>query len=350
MKWQITVPVPVPNQFLLSLPYYTTFKSGTVTFANGNTEALSSSEIKNRVLTHTISSSSNVLNAGNKTATVEIHLGMVNMAMDAKVPSSHASFKGDTYGGDTEIPGFTVRATKPKHTMLLTSSTKDSQEIQSDQDATISGNLKYSDGASFDKNGADIHVNIDGTDQEIVNIGSSGSSSSLDFSQILSGIDLKAGTHTITVYASDSYYIKSNSMTFKVIVDDKYSKINAAPSYSFRTLNGARARVIQRQGDWPLSVTSKNSSWELDAQATPLTDGSKTFAGYVIYKDANSTKNMQNNLVKLGESNGTETDTTSIPEKYDWTTDTGILLQSTTDVTSGSYIGTIDWTLVDSVN
>lgn len=266
------------------------------------------------------------------------------------VPESYASFKGDTYTGDTHAPGFIIRPSVPKHTLSLTSTTQSSQEIQQDQDATIDGDLKYSDGAKFDTQGADIHVNVDGKDQDLINVGSSGSDTSLSFSQILSGTDLKAGTHKITIFASDSYYIKSNSMTFTVIVDDKYSKINASDAYSFRTLNGASARIIKRQGDWPLSVTSKNSSWELDAQASPLMDGDKEFAGYIIYKDADSTRDMQDNLIKIGESKDAETGTTSIPDKYDWTSDSGVLLQSTTDVTSGNYVGQIDWTLVDSLN
>lgn len=330
----------------INLPGYMVFKSATITYANGNTETIPSSDITKSVLTHTLS---NTLNENNKSATIEIHETTVNMFFESKQPSSYASFKGDTYTGDTYLPGFTIRPTQPNHTLSLTSSTNSSQEIQQDQNATIDGILKYSDGAKFDTDGADIHVNIDGKDQDVINVGSSGSDSSLSFSQILSGTDLKAGTHTITIFGTDSYYIKSNSMIFTVVVDDKYSKINASDSYSFRTLNGAKARIIQRQGDWPLSVTSKNSSWELDATATPLMDGNKEFAGFVIYKDANSTQDMQENLVKIGESKDAETGTTSIPEKYDWTSDTGILLQSTTDVTTGDYTGQIDWTLVDSV-
>ncbi|MFC6323964.1 L-type lectin family protein [Companilactobacillus baiquanensis] len=333
----------------INLPSFSIFKSATVTFANGNTETIPASEVSKNVLTHTISSSSNYLNDNNKTATVEIHVGTVNTMLGATMPKTYASFKGDTYTGDTYLPGFIIRYTRPSHTLSLTSKTNSSQEIQQDQDATIDGNLKYSDGANFDTNGADIHVNIDGKDQDSVNVRSSSSSPSLDFNRILSGTDLKAGTHTITIYASDSYYIKSNSMTFTVVVDDKYSKINASDAYSFRTLNGASAKIIKRQGDWPLSVTSKNSSWELDAQATPLMDGNKQFAGYIIYDDQNTTQDMQNNLVKIGNSNGVETGTISIPELCGWTNDTGVLLQSTSDVTSGNYAGQIAWTLVDSV-
>lgn len=336
----------------INLPKLTTFKSGTVTFANGNTETISSGEYSNYLITHTISKSptANVLNENNKTATVEIHVGTVNSMFGTTVPESYASFKGDTYTGGTHAPGFIIRPSVPKHTLSLTSTTQSSQEIQQDQDATIDGNLKYSDGAKFDTQGADIHVNVDGEDQDLINVGSSGSDTSLNFSQILSGTDLKAGTHKITIFASDSYYIKSNSITFTVIVDDKYSKINVSDAYSFRTLNGASARIIKRQGDWPLSVTSKNSSWKLDAQASPLMDGDKEFAGYIIYKDADSTRDMQDNLIKIGESKDAETGTISIPDKYDWTSDSGVLLQSTTDVTSGNYVGQIDWTLVDSLN
>lgn len=332
----------------INIPDNLTVTGGIINYGNGTSETLTAAEVKNGVLGHQLKQS---LNSSNDTATVDVYATTPSLVTkDTKVSGKDATFLGDTYVGDVTTQDFTIRNNVTKD-LNISSTSSSSMAINKSENATIAGNLKYGDGSNFDSYGADLYVNIDGEDQATIEVTTSDDSSQINFSEILSGESLGVGSHTVKIYAKDSYGNTSKTLTFTITVADKYANLVVGGDYSFDSMNSMYVGTVRRKGDWDIKVNTSNSSWKLSASATKLTgtDGDD-FSGAIIYKNGDSVQTMQDQVVEIGESSDPQTGTIDIDKEYWKNSDTGILLQSNRgSKESKKYTGEIKWTLTDDL-
>ena len=333
----------------IDVPKNLSVAGGLITYSDGSTEPISSSEVTNGTVEHILSKA---LNDDNKTATVDIHATAVSsVPEETPVDGTHATFRGDTYAGDVTTQDFIIRNPKLNRKLDISSPTEKTINIMKSEEATITGDLTYDDGTEFDDYGAGLYVNINGTDQDPVNFTADSTGKKITFGEVLSGASLNEGANTVTIYAKDSYGIKSDKLTFTINVSTKYANVEASPKFEFNDMNSTYVGTVKRKGDWNVVVTTANSPWELTASATKLTgNNGDNFSGSIVYKDGDSVQTMQDQTVKIGGSTEPQTGTIDI-EKDFWKNDSdeGILLQSTDGTKiSDNYTGVITWNLTDA--
>ncbi|WP_125762147.1 hypothetical protein [Companilactobacillus hulinensis] len=332
----------------INIPQGLTVTGGTITYANGVKELLSSSEVSDGKFGHLMSSA---LNKSNDTAVVDINtVAPTLVTKDTDVKGETATFEGNSYVGSTTTQDFVIRNNVTKK--LNISSTSPSYiSIEKSKEATINGSLEYGDGSDFDDYGADLYVSVNGENQEPVQITTNNDKAKIDFGQVLSGSNLNTGDNVVKMYAKDSYGNTSETLTFTINVTDKYANVEASPKFEFNDMNSTYVGTVKRKGDWNVVVTTANSPWELTASATKLTgNNGDNFSGSIVYKDGDSVQTMQDQTVKIGGSTEPQTGTIDI-EKDFWknNSDEGILLQSTDGTKiSDNYTGVITWNLTDA--
>ncbi len=355
----------------LDIPNDVTITSGSIIFKNGNTEAISTSEITaantNRVLKHTISpwdtsgnSSVNALTKVNDTAVLTLR-GTTpdHVTSDIYVPSSHAAFRSSSYVDDTNLIDFIIR-NRDVREINMNDAKVDPANISTLTATTLTGNLTYADGTDFESSGADLYINVDGTDLEPMNFKVDDNKKKIDFAipfygSNYAGTNLPAqqvlgeGTHTIKVYAKDRYNNQTTpTQIFTINVDTKSASLEIEDSnFYFADVQGIYKGIVSRKGDWGVNVVSVNSPWSLSVSATSLSNAAgKTFDGAMIYKDDNRTYGLGSSIPISQSTAETETATTSITSS--WNDDDGILLDSFGGTESGLYTGVLSWELSDA--
>ncbi|APX71701.1 hypothetical protein M5C72_00715 [Companilactobacillus allii] len=332
----------------IKIPANLTVTGGIINYSNGTSESLNASEVSNGTLAHQLSQS---LNSSNDTATVDVYATTPSLVTkDTKVNGEVAAFFGDTYAGNVTTQDFTIRNNVTKD-LNISSTSPTSTSIKKSDSATINGNLKYGNGSDFDSYGVDLYVNIDGKDQDTTQITPDTDKSELNFSEVLSGTTLGVGTHTVKIYAKDSYGNTSQTLTFTITVEDKYANVAAADDLKFQNMTSNYVGIVKRDGDWNIKVTTANSPWELTATAKKLvgSDGDD-FDGSIIYKNGSSIQSMQDQIVRIGGSTEAQTGTIDIGKEYWKDSNDGVLLQSNAgDKKSPKYTGVITWTLTDDL-
>ncbi|WP_125565513.1 hypothetical protein [Companilactobacillus insicii] len=333
---------------VMDMPKNLSFTGGTINYADGTTESISASEISDGSVKHVLSKA---LGPDNKSATVDIYANAISsVPQETPVSGTHATFRGDTYAGDVTTQDFIIRNPKLNRKLNISSPTPSTINIMKTADATIEGSLSYDDSTDFDDYGADVYVNINGTDQKPVNFAPDSTGKKITFGEVLSGESLNEGKNTVTIYAKDSYGMTSDKLIFTINVSDKYANLVTDSKYSFGAINSAYIGTVKRSGDWNVKVNTENSPWELTASASKLTGtNGDNFPGSIIYKDGNSVQSMQDQNVRIGQSIEPQTGTVDITKDYWKNDENGILLQADNgSKTSNNYTGVITWTLTDA--
>lgn len=121
-----------------------------------------------------------------------------------------------------------------------------------------------------------------------------------------------------------------------------------------KTMINGQGQIVQRTGDWNVGVTDTRKSgspWYLSVSESPLTNSEtgKELSGYVYYTvdGQNETKiGTGSTFIASGQKATGVGDTYKLNDG--WTDNKGILLHANSDVTIGSYNGTMDWSLSDA--
>lgn len=166
------------------------------------------------------------------------------------------------------------------------------------------------------------------------------------------------GYHTVDSVAYDSYGRKS-STELVINVKSKEMSLNVT-DYGFQSLRYGEVTTMEsgllnRAGKWDITVDSYKTAWKLYAKQNDFfyktnADGSKSkMEAYLIYeKNKNEVPLYHDNVLIASETDsGLVERSRDVTE--DWNNDDGIFLSVVNYGQAGTYTGTIDWTLTDSV-
>lgn len=182
------------------------------------------------------------------------------------------------------------------------------------------------------------------------------------FWSIFTGIDKSKETFDAEYYVTDPYHRESNKVSFNGKRIKNYTQLSTADSYKFKECEptpGVR-ELIGRDGDWGISVYSYNSPWVLTASAGNMvrtnTDGggAAILDGNIVFIDPNDNDNIKNmNINADGDPaviDAKENSTTATTDVDDeWSDADGILLDLNSVSAGGTYSGTINWNLTNSI-
>ncbi|WP_407889202.1 hypothetical protein [Levilactobacillus sp. N40-8-2] len=304
-------------------------------------------------------------NGVNLTGTQEGKITLYGTATDTASTEGSTTnyFQGSNASSSADLTGFKVAQSKISMAVDPTNGTL-KVNYGGKTDADIVGVVKSTD-TTVSPTNVTIHPVLNGVAQDSFiqgdvdhynpNYGTTG------FHYLIPNAKLKAGSNTVTFYATDTNPSDGRSPVISQEVIAGTVELGNVNDMSFgkMALTGADT-TLSRDGTWGLNVTDsrmKNSTWQLNAYADPLmTDATQTAVstkldGYLVYPDANGVDEP------LGTSPGTATkiasgtsgDTTTTTNiASDWTDNSGIRLVVGGGATAGSYSGNINWTFVNS--
>lgn len=323
---------------------------GTVN-VGGTAEKIPSSAITtdsdgNTVLEYALPSSMNT--GDTSTASYSINGIAGNVTSDTTVASTHSRFLGDNGIADVDSPAFTIKQPEIK----LTSTTDNPLTINKGSDAKINGNVSYTSGATVTNSNMLVHVTVNGGTEVKTAMLNTDPTGQLTVS--IPQKELTSDTNTVRIYVTDANSKQSNKLTFIVKTKDGGLSISEYPkAASFKTVNTTRKdQVISRSGNWDLSVLDSRGSgnnWKLMANSTQLQSGSTDFNGSLIFKTGNNSYSLTGNDVQIATGQTISNDPVTTDIDSTWTGDSGVLLKSSGTNQAGTYDGTINWTLYDSI-
>jgi len=272
--------------------------------------------------------------------------------------STTSYFQGTNASSAAELTGFTVKKA-PLNMDIDDTASKLKVNYDGGQDASVTGVAVPTD-TTLTRSDITIHPTLNGVDLDAFkmddedyinpNYGNTG------FTYPIASSKLKAGTNTISFYATDSSgdtspIISRNITAGTVQLGDTSGNL----SFGSAALSG-NDDVLSRDGNWSLDVDdslTSGSTWELDATTTGMfqqnTATSTPLDGALIYTDSDGvTTTLGSNATKIsgGTSDGT---TTSTNIAQGWSNSNGIRLKVNSGAVEGNYAGNITWSFVNSV-
>lgn len=346
----------------IDLPTNITYKNATVTYGDDTTPAETIALTGDQTtIKHTLTKALGTSDPTKATLTV---YGTAKSSNDTNgkplastsVASTHASFDGGNLYTDVMTVPFKI--IQPKK-ITLTATDKTSQTIQIDDKITLGGKIAYNTSTAIDPSKFQVYATINGQDSKIAtpmsNIVDSSSTDTFHFP--VSASELSEGSNDIIITVEDDYHNVSNQIEYHVIVAGGLL-LTTANTSSFKSVNSYPIdRMIGRSNDWNVSVTdqrTKNSSWTLQAQSSDLVNkgdaSSKWNNGGIVFvdKDGNQ-KPLQNNLTSIASGTKTTDDAQVFQISKQWLANQGILLKQSSYQVSGTYTGSITWTVSDGI-
>lgn len=281
--------------------------------------------------------------------------GTVNSGTTAtttNVESEHASFRGDVLDKDVMTTAFVI---KQANKMTLTKDSSD-PTIGFSAITNLQGKVSYSDtSTTVDPSKLSVVAKVNDGDVTKIDMNTiaNGATFSLPMSTDLFS-DLHEGANTVTLYVyNKDDYNTSNTITYTVTVESTL-QVKANPTSSFNSVQAVKAnRLISRANDWSVDVIdgrAKGSKWNLFAEATPVTNGNKTWNGGLVYvKSGESEQSLTNNKINIDNGTKSQDGQQTFDVDDSWTKDTGVLLRQSSLENTGTYHSTITWTAQDSL-
>lgn len=325
------------------------YKSGTISYANGNTENVDLSSIKNGEFSQKFK---NDLSTSNSSATLVIK-GQANnkTGTTIKVADKTSDFAGSNYVLSATTPTFNILP-NPTLTMAVNPTSVD---VTPGNDAITTGTLTYGVAGNVVTNSQmNLKATLNGNAAAIgtdVKIAWQGSATSGQFVATVPSDKLVLGNNSLVLTATDANGFSSNSVTVPIRNTGEL-KLTSNPNSSFKsTVLTGLSTLIQRNGDWGLSVSDTRgpgNKWQLQASATTLktATGTQLAGGLVYVADNNVQQNMTNAAVNIMSQTTTSTNTNT-DVLSSWKSNQGILLNANASALNGNYSGKISWTLMN---
>ncbi|MGY5339739.1 lectin-like domain-containing protein [Levilactobacillus spicheri] len=330
----------------LTLPDKVAFKSGTVTYANGQTEDITSDDIADQKLTHQLKTA---LSSDNPTATISLKGQAADEKDVTQVPSVASTFSAVNGVATTDTSHFVLN---PKLDIGLYRISSKEVTIDAGETTTIQGQVLVPEGITLTNKDLVVHPTVNGQKQDTYTIEDPDDEASGKVLFTPKAADLKAGKNTVDIYVQDIYGNKSSSFTVTINVRGGLTFGTVASNSSFQatTLTGQQ-QDIKRTNNWQVKISDTRqagSTWQLQVAATPFTssDG-KQLAGSLVYRDGGSTTSINTSPVTIsnGQASG-DGDLTDVVD--DWDDKTGLELNVNSNAVEGDYSTDITWTLSDT--
>ncbi|TYC48171.1 hypothetical protein ESZ50_09320 [Weissella muntiaci] len=325
------------------------YKSGTITYANGGSENVDLSSIKNGEFSQKLK---NDLSTANNSATIVIK-GQANnkTGTTIKVADETSDFAGSNYMVSATTPTFNILP-NPNLTLAVNPSSVD---VTPGNDATTTGTLTYGVAGNVVTNSQmNLKATLNGTAATIgtdVKIAWQGSATSGQFIATVPSDKLVLGNNSLVLTATDANGFSSNSVTVPIRNVGELKLTSKSDSSFKSTVLTGLSTLIQRNGDWGLSVSDTRgpgNKWQLQASATTLktATGTQLAGGLVYVTNSNVQQNMTNAAVNIMSQTTTSTNTNT-DVLSSWKSNQGILLNANASALNGNYSGKISWTLMN---
>ncbi len=342
----------------------------TITYGDGTTENISSSELSNSTLQHTLAKTiGTTTSSAGKTASITINATAKNdTSSDIDVAKSVANFTGSNEISTTNSPAFTILAS-PNYTLKLTNTnSSDELDLLYKADNTtlnLPTELAYSDNHSFADSTNIIYQITAGDKTYTVGASASGNNfdQTIDLKSLINDDDTfwnlftENSTQKVTVKAIDQANgLVSNTLTYNVNTkSNKALSMTVSNNLQFQDINyGDTTEYLQRKSDFDLSVTSLREPWQLSVSTNGLYLDGKTLnnnLALVYRKNTDSTYNTLSSTPTLVDQDTTTHETSATDNiSDDWTKNSGLLLKQLGSSTAGQYTGTLTWTVADSLD
>ena len=325
---------------------------GVVTYADGTTEPIYGSDIKGTnsdgsvILDHDLTKP---LNTDNPTAKITIYGTANNVNTDTKVASVHSHFDSKTLIDDTYMIPFVIKKAKPINLTL----DKNNITVDPNQDANITGEVSYADGAAITNSNITVHATLNGTALDKFTLDNSDAAGSLNFT--IPAAKLTQNSNTLNVYVMDQNGNRSSTST--VVIAKKGGLALDVKDYSFGDVNQVpTSRLIPRNGEWDITVSDSRedgttSPWTLSTEADDLFSGDTKFNGNVVFKNSDGAEQNINSSSYTPIASGKKTQTgeqvTNVSQL--WNNSDGLMLRTNGITTAGHYSGNMRWVLSDTV-
>ena len=319
---------------------------GTVT-VGGISEKIPFTAIKDNILEYKLPSSMNTGDTSKATFSINGTAGQVTQK--TTVASTHSKFAGDNGIANVDSPSFTIE----NPALKLTSTTDNPLTVNEGQNAKISGNVAYTaTDKTMTNSNMTVHVSVNNNAETTFKMNNSDPIGQLTAN--ISKDDLTSDTNFVRIYVTDADNNKSNTIRFTIKTKDGSLSLNEYPEDAyFKTVNTTKKdQVISRSGKWDLSILDSRGSgnnWKLVANSTTLKNDNSNFNGSLIYKTGNNSYSLTNNDIQIATGETISDDPVITDIDSTWTNDSGILLESDGANSAGTYKGTINWTLYDSI-
>ncbi|GEO77924.1 hypothetical protein FD29_GL000646 [Companilactobacillus mindensis DSM 14500] len=346
----------------ITLPTNITYKNATITYGDDTTPtetiALTGDQT---TIKHTLTKALGTTDPTRATLTV---YGTAKSSNDTNgkplattsVATAHASFDGSNLYTDVMTTPFKI--VQPKK-ITLTATDDTNQSIQIGDNVNLGGKVAYNTSTAIDPTKFQVYANINGQTSKIATSMDSivDSSSSDTFHFPISASDLKDGDNDIIFTVEDDYHNVSNQIEYHINVLGGLL-LTTANTSSFKSVNSYPTdRTIGRSDDWNVFVTderAKDSSWTLQAQSSDLINKGDASAkwnnGGIIFVDKNGNqKSLQNSLTTIATGTKTVDGAQVFQISKQWLVNQGILLKQSSYQISGTYHGTITWTVSDGI-
>lgn len=338
-------------QAQIKVPTNVSLTAAKVTYADGTTETIPIDGLSGQALDYTLQKTldnSGSTGSGGATATISLYGRADNV--DATVSSTVNTFRGSNALATADAAGFTIQKSTGTLALNLTSNSTVSMAPTDTTNLTGSASLTGATTSSA----FTLHSSVNNGDETTTKF--DGTDSSQTFSSVVKGSDLKQGTNTIDLYATDDNGDSSGTVTVTVTIG-ALGFGTVAPNSSFAdTVLTGQATTIERNDDWSLTIDDSRGSgsgWTLQAATTPFTGKNipdNTLKGSLVYVDSNHNTTVLGATpmtVMTHENNSTDT-TTNVVDG--WTADTGLLLKTNSDALQDDYSGTVTWSLINGVS
>lgn len=159
--------------------------------------------------------------------------------------------------------------------------------------------------------------------------------------------------YKISVYFTDPYGRKSNTVEYNVNIIDKTATIENG-DYRFQNVHAIdRPTRVKREGNWNLKVNSVMTKWTLTAKASDMVkdagmpDATRLDGDLIYVSKDNVAHDLSSQTFIQSDQDDTDSEVTNIAGN--WASDQGVLLDLNSRNVSGSYTGNIEWGLSDSI-
>lgn len=268
------------------------------------------------------------------------------LTADTKISPALATFTSDVYQETVVLPEFTI-----KYNALELTADQEAISVKSGENAKVTGKVDYNPtNSNYQDADITVHYSLNGGADKTTSV------TDHKFSITNAKDDLNPGLNTLKVYATDKTSGRSNTVTYQITVTGALT-LTTQNSLRFKSFQSAGSinQIIGRDGDWSIGVNDTRGAghtWKLMAAATKLANNKtkQVIDGAdLIYKDKDGNSElMTSNQVAIATHQTAEGEGI-VDASESWSDSTGILLQTTSLVSAGTYTGTINWDLEDSI-
>ncbi|GEO69492.1 WxL domain-containing protein [Levilactobacillus acidifarinae] len=326
----------------LNLPKGITYKSAEIDYAKGSKQTLNVSDMSNNKLTMTLAQS---LDSQNNEATVKL-LGQANDVPETVYnPALSSTFSSNALVTNADTPSFAIN---PNVDLDLKVTSGNPVTLKTKEDTTVTGNVAITTTAST-KPTVNVQGKLNGQALPDTPVASDGT-----FKLNLTADQLQMGTNTLKLTATTPHGDTSKTVTVLITVVGtlEFGDVDGTSSFVTSTLTGTQ-QLVSRNKDWGIEVKDTRGTgqqWSLSAQSTSFTDNSgHTLSGGPVYVGSYGTQPLNGHAVQImTHTTNDSTDDGQVNVANDWGDRSGVLLDVGGDTLSGTYHGTITWTLANA--